>query len=317
MTTLFESRAYRTRNLALAIGATTAIWPYLLVLTCLTLYCGRATAQVATQLPSMEGAVSAAVEAGTNPQRTNIPAAPTSTMVAHQFAEPQGYSGEGRGVAQTFGGERPMAVAESEIVVTASRDLGGGVNSNALADLIYYMRINERRTPPIVFQPRLRILAKTRGDAKAEASGRASAGATAQVQFGFVGRLFRAAANGQGTRTDGFNEQFIIDNLRPGDILPIRLTASVRSDGLLFSGEHNAEAEAMVDPQFSFDEVAFAEYAMQEGFAPFRQADYYEFEFSEGVLVPEPTTIVLAAICLAISIAWRCKSFARRRGLPP
>jgi hypothetical protein len=36
---------------------------------------------------------------------------------------------------------------------------------------------------------------------------------------------------------------------------------------------NNASGTAVMDPEFSFDEVACAEYAMQQGFEPFRQAD--------------------------------------------
>jgi hypothetical protein len=263
-----------------------------------------------------------AVEGGEDPSRSaSIPAAPASVELAHEFMLPQFYSGEGRGRAETFGGARPMAVAESEFQVLVTRQVGGFVSrATAVANLTYRMRINERRTPPITFQPRLRILAKTRGEATAEASGpRGYAGGQVDVQFGFGARSFRAFADTrQGRGSDSFDEQFIIDFLRPGDVFLIRLNASVASGAeLLAIGEHSGAATALVDPEFSFDEVAFAEYAMQEGFAPFRQADFYEFEFSEGVLVPEPRTFVLAAMSLAMLIAWKLKSSARLRRRPP
>jgi hypothetical protein len=277
---------------------------------------GRALGQAGTQLPGLEGGVGAAVEAGDNPQRTSIAAALVSTEVAHQFTFRQDYSGEGRARAETFGGARPMAVAESELQVSVTRIAAGFAEANAGADLTYRMRINQRRTPPITFQPRLRILAKTRGEVTADSSGaRGYASAQAFVQFGFAGRTFRAVATSPlGTGAASFDEQFIIDYLRPGEILPIRLTATVESGAnSLFPGSYDAVATALVDPEFSFDEIAFAEYAMQEGFAPFRQADYYEFEFSEGVLVPEPPSIVLAAMSVAFFVAWKRKARLNRR----
>jgi hypothetical protein len=279
---------------------------------------GRVLGQAGTQLPGLEGGVGVAIEGGGNPPETaSIPAAPASTELTHQFMLPQFYAGEGRGRAETFGGVRPMAVAESEFEVAVTRQVGGIVaRATAAADLTYRMRINERRTPPITFQPRLRILAKTRGEVTAEASGdQGYAGGQVDVQFGFGARTFRAFADTrQGRGSDSFDEQFIIDFLRPGDVFLIRLNANVASGAMLAVGAHGGAATALVDPEFSFDEIGFAEYAMQQGFEPFRQADYYEFEFSEGVLVPEPSTVVLAAISLVLAIVWKRRSFLRTGG---
>jgi hypothetical protein len=281
---------------------------WLLALTFFVCLLGRAMGQVATQLPGMEGTVSASV----NGEHSGLVGAPLSTDVAYEWMAPLVITGEGRARAQTFGGLRPLAVADSEIGVSLEAPQPAEPGASAGANLIYYMRINENRTPPIAFQPRLRILVKTRGEVTAEASAGAYARGFSSVQFGFMERYFEARADTrEGTSFDSFNEQFILDTLFPGATVRIALNAFAGSAGGRTVGAHSSSVTAVVDPEFSFDEIAFAEYAMQEGFAPFRQADYYEFQFSEGVLVPEPPSIVLAAMSLVFFVAWQRKSCAR------
>lgn len=269
---------------------------FLVYLLCLT---GHALGQAGTQLPGMEGEVGVAIEGGADPESASIRAAPASVELAHEFMLPQFYAGEGRGRAETFGGVRPLAVAESEFEVSVTRQFSGiAARVGAAAGLTYRMRINQRRTPPITFQPRLRILAQSRGEVTAEASGdQGFATGQVNVRFGFGARSFRAFADTrQGRGSDSFDEQFIIDFLRPGDAFLIELDAFAGSGAIgptITPGARSGSATALVDPEFSFDEVAFAEYAGREGFEPFRQADYYEFEFSEGVFVPEPSGFAL------------------------
>lgn len=160
--------------------------------------------------------------------------------------------------------------------------------------MTYFMRINERRSPPIVFQPPLRIRVSARGSASFDASGQVVGGAaTASVTIGDVGLIDSIIADAQNPLAS-FDRQIILAPIFPGDVIPIRLAASAGVSVGQIGG--SGSASAFADPLFTFDEEGFAEYARQQGFEPFLQSDYYEFEFSPNVAVPEPNSLLLAAL---------------------
>jgi hypothetical protein len=224
------------------------------------------------------------------------------------------FEAQATGRAETFGYARPTATAEVEVTASRTRDdVNALFQGTASSSLRYWMQIRERRPPPITFQPQLRVHADIIGEASVMHSGPGGGGASASAAASVGSFAANAQALTGGNLNDSFNESFVFA-VMPGERILLTVSANATA-GVGNPPDGFSSGMAIADPTLRFDEEAFAEYLTGRGVEPFLQADYYDFEFSDGLLVPEPSTATLAlsgVLAMLIARLLRRRTISRR-----
>ena len=239
---------------------------------------------------------------------------------------PGGAMWEGAADAVTVGGARPEARASAFGNIDAVLDprtgnyQGGKAEARSLTILVYIARIAELLEPPVAI-PRdalpltLPITVEVRANVSATANDvGSSALATARaIVAGFLAFDLVAFDSpgctlitcegviGEG-KTRNFDFTFFAGQ-EIGVLLEARAAVVAGAGGDVATGK--AEARAVVDPLFSFDQAAFDEIARERGFSTFDLTEYFAFEFSPGFAPGDsaPSTPVSAPSSAALIAA--------------
>ena len=201
--------------------------------------------------------------------------------------------------AETFGGQRPEAIATAEARIIAA-DYGFSAGARANAVIAYFVQVARREDAGLVWQP---ALVPVQFSARAETSGNASAAVTLH-ELGPRGLLFSDSASSfPGATRHAFDRSIALD-LAPDTLLQVTLVASAYATVTSFSGPTSSFGRALADPTFTFDQRAFDLYALSIGQPAFVLDDHYRFEFSPTIeatpvsTVPAPSVLPLAMVLL-------------------
>lgn len=205
--------------------------------------------------------------------------------------------------AEAFGGTNPQAVATAAASATSPFGAAPTAIANAYATVIYFLHLQTTNATGLVWQPaQIPVLF--------HALGEASGSANAEVRLTNLSTgasLFYDRATGLKlpNPSPGFDRTLDF-SVAPTDYLRVNLYANAGAyDDTDFSTTDAIFSQAIADPTFDFDQVAFDQYAASLGQQTFNLGDFYAFEFSPTVVpnvVPEPASGLLllfgAAFCL-------------------
>jgi hypothetical protein len=227
------------------------------------------------------------------------------------LVSPSGSGADSYALADTRGVGLSDSYAHSMSVSAlsgASFEIWGGL---AQADTSYYFYVNVREMIPppadILSTP---IFVRGVSHADVSASGISRAIATAYSIVGGVHTSRATADTGRPLDPQVDNRRWEYDHFVETDApLLVELHSSVSarggSGGQFPTGF--ASARAYADPTFEFNQHAFDEFALQQGFPTFQLSDYFEFEFSPLHPVPEPSTATLLVAGGVLLLAAACK----------
>lgn len=233
------------------------------------------------------------------------------------FAGP-GFTGHGHayaGVRASFAGPpRPVAAVD----VSADWPCCGSTaaaTAIGTASFVYYAQVINWAAPPPLPVPLAQLpinfivsdyVSASVGGTPPPQSGSGSMTATVSVfrNLGHVGILLdRARASGNSDAET--NSSFAAVSGKVNEVFGVTLAA----EGSFTAGGNyggSGSGHAVADPLFEFDQASFDQYLIGQGFAPFHLANYFAFEFSDGVVagVPEPQTWALWFAGVA-ALVWR------------
>lgn len=172
-------------------------------------------------------------------------------------------------VAQTFGGTRPMATATAEahgVAITQAWPF----RSHAVSGVEYWAKPRQINVPPNTF-PYIPAYVFIRGHAT-----------------GYATSIARV--NWQTTRVDTITGTQDYDIAIPVVFDPVNSPAinvwlSAEATGFEFTANRPHSSEAVADPLFVFDQAAFD---AEMGELTFNLSDYFEFEYSLGIIEMPP-----------------------------
>jgi hypothetical protein len=203
--------------------------------------------------------------------------------------------------AETFGGQRPEAIATAEARILAT-NVGFTAGASALAVIQYFVQVSRREDAGLVWQP---ALVPTHFNARAETSGPASASVSLR-EASARGLLFSDGASSfPGATRHAFDRTVALD-LVPGTLLQVTLSAGAHASVTSLGGPTSSFGRALADPTFTFDQHAFDLYALSVGETTFKLEDHYRFEFSpsieatRGINVPAPPVLPWALAVLLL-----------------
>lgn len=211
-----------------------------------------------------------------------------------------GYVG---GTAQTLlsGGQRPAADVQGHSQSTGWRRKGGllTVRSN----IHYQGRVNQRQTPPIVFQPPIPVRVTVRGQTSFSSTypfagyAQAAVGIKSPFRLGYptgVNIAENANTDPSAQQPSSF-DRTVVFTILPGDVIDIWVGASCSISPHQAAEEGDvgtADCQAVADPPFEFDQESFDAWAASQGIESFPLEDYYGFEFSPNLTPPiQPLTV--------------------------
>lgn len=198
--------------------------------------------------------------------------------------------------AEVFGGSRPQAVAEASTAVTPNPSgLTLNPSSSAVAQISYEVLVAQRRQPPLVFIPPLRLYVDVR--AEVSYSGAPGRGVRTTATVRVSNPSITTPVN---RRLDLFLVSEGVDSqaprwglrARPGDVFRVNLRAVARSLVRARTNQlpaiFNSDSIAIADPFFAFDQEAFDADMAEAGLETFPLEEYFELVYSENLLESVP-----------------------------
>ena len=238
---------------------------------------------------------------GATPRNVAIDRAVHVFFPGDEINPPFGYDLEQRAHAEAYGGESPQAIATAEARVTFSTGQESPpavASANALVN--YFLHLDTTNTSGLVWHP---ALIPVQFHALAEVTGASSASVgVLNVNTG-VGLFSDSAAGPQHPSPRPGFDRTVAFSIAPTHYLRVALSANASAYDDAIPATADAESsQALADPTFAFDQTAFDLYAASLGQPTFHLADFYSFEFSPTVVVPEPGSAMLlwcgATFCL-------------------
>lgn len=180
------------------------------------------------------------------------------------------YSAQAR--AETYGGTRPQAIATAEAhgstIVLPVR-----FSALAAANIDYSARIRPRGTPPSgTYDVPITL----------HIQGHASGNAVSRV---VISNFFNFSASTTGSEYREYDEYLGMSVPSDGSYA-VSVSLQAQAEAFEFRNAYWAHSsQALADPVFAFDQAAFD---LQMGAETFPLADYFEFEYSPGIITPAP-----------------------------
>jgi hypothetical protein len=201
-----------------------------------------------------------------------------------------------------------------DLNMQASSSGQGAAGANASAELSYYLEVIQV-SPFLVYRPAtIPILISARGEASASGSNEVTAGGSAGGSvivrgLGFTPVIGESIRTGVGPTS--FDRTVRVD-VPTGRVVRFEVLMSGNAGASAGSDNFNipnASATAMLvlDPLFTFDQAAFNEQAISDGFEPFLLHEFFELQPSPDIAVPEPLGMVLLVLGAALMNKRGCR----------
>jgi hypothetical protein len=211
-------------------------------------------------------------------------------------------------------GAPPFAEALAEATAISLRPDIGGLTATAGAGGRFVYDVEITSVQPVDPTNPIPIFFTVSYAGQARLDGTVQGGSTGSARVAFAqlggGTLFDEGVSVSASRRfDQFSgmQQFSVFPGASGALPGYRVfvTAGV---SLQVGGNGSVQGEAIADPSFAFDQVAFDQYMAAVGLPTFALDEYWTFTYSPGYYpVPEPARLGLASLALCVLVGLRSR----------